>query len=708
MLGETIRDLLVRQTPNLFRLYLNSHAAGACVLLTQAVARTWGETADDWRVYLANGGDDALSGAIKLARYANGAEGRSFGGLLLDPHRRLASLFCLPTVGGPPAPLVPGLDGASDPAAARRLLEDGDPPGLAVIEQRTLREDFGRWAPVIRRLAKLPRPPRWIVVAERDDVAAALRRQPAEKPPFSPEVVVFDESYVNGELPFGAFAARKPLDRNWLRRGMATFHSTTFQPNAIASSHVVRCCEQFLPELHAECAAELQRLAHDAGRTLRMLERRYDPKLARWIAVAGFGRLGVRAAGHYVLQGRRRVFDGVAGVACSLRGHNPPDFLDELARTPDRQACQRELAGRLKRLTGLGCFLPASSGAAAVECGLRIGLAAQPSRPHVLALQGGYSGKTLFALAGTSSPKYKRGVGPLYPHVAYVDPFAADAPQQLERACRELPVGVVLFELVQGVGGVRALPDPIVRTLERVRASTGCLLLADEIQTGMFRTGPFARSTAVGLQPDIMTVGKAVSDMMIPFSLALYSEAVRDRLADQRIDFEPSPDRTRRFALGYRTLLNSLRRCDASQFTADLQRRGDLLAACLRDQLSGVRSVRDVRCYGLLVGVELDCARGLRRRIRRLLPQLYLLRMLRNAKFPLLMGFCQYLPHVLKFTPPLSVADAEIVAACEAIGAALRTPLPQLLLEAAVHAQVRPQLQRLGRAALRLPRGNTT
>ena len=164
----------------------------------------------------------------------------------------------------------------------------------------------------------------------------------------------------------------------------------------------------------------------------------------------------LRATGHYVETRAGRWFDAVAGVACSVRGHNPASYVEDIAATPpNTDDCREELAERLHALTGLPHFTPAVSGAAAVEQALKLALASQYPRNYVIALEGGFAGKTLFALTGTWSPKLRTGLAPLYPHVIFVDPFAPDAVAALEAACEQHPVAVIQFELIQAVGGVR-------------------------------------------------------------------------------------------------------------------------------------------------------------------------------------------------------------------------------------------------------------
>src|SRR5262249_34472041 len=146
---------------------------------------------------------------------------------------------------------------------------------------------------------------------------------------------------------------------------------------------------------------------------MELFRRLYSPSLARAIGMTGFKTREVRAAGDFVLVASCAVLDTVGGVACSVRGHNPPAYAAELDADAGSD-CEAELAGRLRDLTGLEHLLPAVSGASAVENALKVALVAQFPRRHVLALQAGFGGKTLLALTGTWNAAYKENLDPLY------------------------------------------------------------------------------------------------------------------------------------------------------------------------------------------------------------------------------------------------------------------------------------------------------
>jgi 4-aminobutyrate aminotransferase-like enzyme len=205
------------------------------------------------------------------------------------------------------------------------------------------------------------------------------------------------------------------------------------------------------------------------------------------------------------------------------------------------------------------------------------------------------------------------------------------------------------------------------------------LLLIDEVQTGMHRTGPFTLGGSLGLTPDLLVVGKGTSDMMFPFALLLYSATVQEKL-DQAGSHLPGAVRQRYgYEFGYRTVLNVLRRAEELNLAVGVAKAGELFAGLLREGLAGCKAVREVRVYGLLIGIELDADRWPRRWFHKRLYSLYLYALLRHPRYPVLVGFCQYEPNVLKITPPLNASDEDLRQVCASIVDVLRRPFHRLL-----------------------------
>jgi len=686
---ETCRDLIRLRVPNLLRLYLNPCVAQTCVVLSECVRELFPAAANQPRYpsFLANSGGEALSGAIKLLRYTLN---RTAAAANMTEEQREPPLTYLCGEGWPAGFVSESVWDSQTQEAGRVIFlpgimrvpvlelpailkDESVTQGIVAISAAVL-ADSGR--ALAAQLQSFQNRGGLLIVSLTAESVRLPRSFTAGD--LVPDVVVYDQSFTGHEVPFGAFSARLDLYVAWMQRRMSQFHSTTFQPNTISTQHFLRWCPRLLPTVSERVHAELQSLLVDPQQLMAVFKGLFNPSLGKLIAAAGFDRADVTADGHYVQAGGRRLFDGVGGVACSLRGHNPETWCEELEQLGGRD-CRREAGILLAELTGLANVVPAVSGASAVETALRLALiAAWPAR-QVVVLRGGYGGKTLLALTATEKPWYRQHLQPLYSHVTWIDPFAADAAQQLEKTVNEQPTAVVQLELIQGVGGVREVPLPLLEKIETLRRRAGFLVLVDEIQTGVFRTGPFVRSSHTPLRPDLLTLGKGVSDMMFPFALTLYSNEVADllkrhnsTLADQlREDF--------RHETAWRCLLNVLQRSSAGNLSARVREAGKLLQVALEHELEGLPLVRQTRVFGLLAGIELATDGRLLQKLGLKLPQLYLLRMLQHQRFPLLMGFCQYQPGVLKFTPPLTATPEELQAAAGTIGEALRTSTGRLL-----------------------------
>ncbi|HZZ82070.1 MAG TPA: aminotransferase class III-fold pyridoxal phosphate-dependent enzyme [Gemmataceae bacterium] len=663
---DTLSQLIHEQTPNLLRLYISPYVTQTCLCLSRYVQTAWqNQPEEEQATFLANSFDEALSGAIKLVRYANSVDRRATSVLVFDPSGRLGP-FVSAKANGHDVAFLPGIEVAGHDAS--NIVSVG---AIVLVAG----PELDRHADAIRAIVRLDTP-RLIVCFDRASLGSWRREPNGWWRELSPDVVIFDESFVDHHVPFGAFTGRKTLFDHWNRPGKTTFHSTTFQPNSIASLHFIRSLAKADPEFHAVNAGELAKFQADRSACGDWYARLYSSSLRKTARSAGFADAGVRASGAFVHINGRQIFDAVGGVACSVRGHNPPGYVGELAGLHNAEV---ELATRLRELTGMPGMVPAVSGASAVESALKLALVAQFPRRHVIALRSGFGGKTLLALTGTANPAYKDRIEPLYADVHYVDPFAADAVAQLETALKQNPVAVVQVELIQGVGGVRQIPDSVIRFLDAHRQQFGYLLLVDEVQTGMCRTGPFTRSGALGITPDLLLLGKATSDMMFPCALMLFSQAVRDKLAAASSDLPEVLRRRHGYEFGYKTMLNVLRHFETHRVSEHVSAAGKMISDLLGAGLAMCPYVREVRVFGLLFAIELDDSRWPLRWFRKKLNAIYLYAMLRHPTFPVLAGFCQYEPNVLKITPPLDITPEQVRAMCATMVDVLSRPFPRLL-----------------------------
>ncbi len=701
---QTCDQIIRLKIPNLLRLYLNPFVAQTCIALAEMVSEVWPESKKEGRrsSFLANSGEEALSGALKLARYTQNVRWKKDASItenrssltqvwLVDDGSRFRH-FAETTVGRDESnrsyesyepisvQFIPEMISMSTSEFIAQIDQEKVLAGILVLSPQAVRE--------VRRSKELHHAVQRYCNIGRSLMIACLDQDlfldsaTSAKNGLVPDVVVFDESFTRRQVPFGAFTARREIAAQWTVKGMTNFHSTTFQPNTVSTMHFLKCLQEHSEAFYRQLQPALKpllvdhELLHDTFRDL------FSSSLAKVISLAGYVQEDVTASGHYVRVGNKRVFDGVGGVACSLRGHNPADWAKEIKELDAAEDILGEVEHRLTVLTGLPHHVPAVSGAAAAEHAIKLALAAQPSRSLIVAFQGGFGGKTLLALSGTAKNFYRTNLDPLYANVVYLDPFADDAASQLQQISSTTPIAVIQMELIQGVGGVREIPDSLLECIEEIRQQTGALLFVDEIQTGMFRTGPFVRSPQKSIQPDLLTIGKGVSDMMFPFALTLYSDSIESQLRSSNSTLASDLSNKYSYELGYRALLNTLRRADHEDISHQVTVAGQQFRNELVRQLSGVTLVRDIRCYGLLIGIELNCQNSLIQRFGLNAAQLYLLQMMNHASCPVLMGFCQYEPHILKFTPPLTVTEDEVTTVCRTIADTLRTSTVKMLFTA--------------------------
>jgi acetylornithine/succinyldiaminopimelate/putrescine aminotransferase len=711
-LAETYDQILHEEEPNFLRLYLNPHVARTCFCLDRYVRTTWadaetapgrpGDPRNEGQSFLANGLEEALGGAIKLTRYARYVRGRRSQTLVFDPADRLAGFAGVRLAGGDTVSFLPGVrvlgKGELCGMGGIRDVESGLENGLAESQATGINSLVlvAGTDPVLDQHAELIRTlvdrhaPLVITCVDRAGLAAIRSGSTGILRELVPDITIFDESFVNRVVPFAAFTARKWLFDCWNHSAKATFHSTTFQPNTISTRHFMRCLAEFDPAFFHEHHELLERLGTDLSLRGEVYRRLFNPSLSRLIRATRFVTSDVRAAGSSIFVDGRPLFDAVSGVACSFRGHNPPSYGREMnALEPPARAHEgspgagvsliAELGNRLRSLTGLEFLLPAVSGATAVENALKIALVAQFPRRHVLALKAGFGGKTLLSLTATANQSYKERIDPLYADVHYVDPFAPDALAQIDGLMEAHEFAVVQIELIQSVGGVRPVPDDVIQHLAASRQRWGYLLLVDEVQTGMYRTGPFIRSQAVGVVPDLLLLGKATSDMMFPFALTLYSAAVRARVERNGSDLIALIQQQYGYDHGFKTVLNVLRQAETENTSRRVACAGELIAKLLSEGLASCPVVADVRVFGLLIGIELDVRKRPQRWLRKRLSTFYLLAMLRHNRFPVLAGFCQYEPNVLKITPSCHASHDEIRQCCATIVDVLKRPLRRVI-----------------------------
>jgi acetylornithine/N-succinyldiaminopimelate aminotransferase len=336
--------------------------------------------------------------------------------------------------------------------------------------------------------------------------------------------------------------------------------------------------------------------------------------------------------------------DFMAGIAVASLGHGHPNLVAAVSEQAGRlthisnlygTGPQKELARRLAELTGGMQSFFVNSGAEALECAIK--LARKHARvergietPVIVCATDGFHGRTLGALAATGQPAKQEPFAPLPPGFVHV-PFG-DADAVADAVTAE--TAAVLLEPIQGEAGVIVPPDDYLARVADTCAAAGSLLILDEVQTGIARTGTWFAHEAAGVDPDIMCLAKGLGGgLPIGVCLARPEVAATFALGDHGSTFGGGPVQ----CAAATAVLDTIEQED---LLANAERTGKLIATDLLD--GGIDGV--VRGRGLLIGIELDAP---------------VARDVAAAALKAGLLVNDATPSVVRVTPPLVVSEAE-------------------------------------------------
>ena len=216
----------------------------------------------------------------------------------------------------------------------------------------------------------------------------------------------------------------------------------------------------------------------------------------------------------------RRFLDFTAGIAVNVLGHAHPYLVEALSAQAHklwhisnlfRIEGGERLAERLKAVTFADTMFFTNSGAEALECAIKMArkyqyASGRPAKNRIITFEGAFHGRTLATIAAGGNPKYLEGFGPDLPGFDQVPFGNLDA----VRAAITDETGAILVEPIQGEGGVRVPPAGFLRGLRALCDEKGLLLVLDEVQCGVGRTGKLFAHEWAGITPDIMAVAKGI------------------------------------------------------------------------------------------------------------------------------------------------------------------------------------------------------
>jgi acetylornithine/N-succinyldiaminopimelate aminotransferase len=303
----------------------------------------------------------------------------------------------------------------------------------------------------------------------------------------------------------------------------------------------------------------------------------------------------------------RAYLDFISGIGVSSLGHAHPRLVSALAAQAEQllhtsnlyfHSLQSEVAARLSAMSGMPRTFFCNSGTEAVEACLKFARrfwhAQGTPRTEIVAFERAFHGRTMGALSVTWDEHYRTPFGPLLDGVTFV---SNSDPAALLAAVSDNTAAIIV-EPLQGEGGVRPLRPEIATAIAQACRNTGALLIADEVQCGLGRTGVAFYSSTIGLRPDLMALGKALGGG-VPVGAALFSERVAAAAA-----FGDHGSTYGGNLLACRAALVFLEEL-SSGLMAHVASVGPQIEAALRRVAARHPSVIDVRGAGVIWGVEL-------------------------------------------------------------------------------------------------------
>jgi ornithine--oxo-acid transaminase len=412
-----------------------------------------------------------------------------------------------------------------------------------------------------------------------------------------------------------------------------------------------------------------------AGEAMALNQRYLNPQLGRVLRTIGFDRDWAEGRGSLLIDREGHEYlDLLSGYGVFALGRNHPYVKEQLARvlaadTPSMpQLGTSTLAGVLaeqliaRAPSSLDAVVLSGSGTEAVEGAIKLARAAT-GRPRIIFCERGFHGLTLGSLSVNGNEEFRERFGPLLPGCDQV-PFGDSG--ALEAELGRGDVAAFIVEPVQGKGVYLAPDGYLLRAQEACRAA-GSLLIVDEVQTGLGRTGRFLALEHWGVEPDMVTVSKALSGGYVPLGALLASRAVFDATFNS---MERSVVHGSTFGggdLAAAAGLATLEVIERERLCERAARMGELLLELTRPFVERFEIVRDVRGLGLIWAVELGppagrAARRLWDAIERRQPGLFaqMITVPLFAEHRILTQVAGHHMNIVKALPPLVISEDEL------------------------------------------------
>ncbi|WP_288898137.1 aspartate aminotransferase family protein [uncultured Delftia sp.] len=344
----------------------------------------------------------------------------------------------------------------------------------------------------------------------------------------------------------------------------------------------------------------------------------------------------------------KQYLDALGGIAVNTLGHNHPKLVpalqDQVAKlihtsnyyhVPGQETLAKLLTERAKMTNVFFCSTGLEANEAAIKIARKYGVDKGIAKPVIVVYEHAFHGRSIATMTATGNPKVRDGFGPLLDGFLRVPVNDFEALQQATAGNPD--VVAVMMEPIQGEGGLHPMRIEYMQQVRALCDANGWLMMFDEVQAGMGRTGKWFAHQWAGIVPDVMTLAKGLgSGVPIGAVVAHGKAATVLQPGNHGSTFGGNP-------LAMRAGIETIRIMEEDGLLAHATKVGDRLKSTLQKELADVKGVVDVRGQGLIIGIELNKPCGA------LLG--------RGAEAGLL--FSVTADTVVRLVPPLIMAEAE-------------------------------------------------
>ncbi|QPR32395.1 aspartate aminotransferase family protein [Delftia acidovorans] len=307
----------------------------------------------------------------------------------------------------------------------------------------------------------------------------------------------------------------------------------------------------------------------------------------------------------------KQYLDALGGIAVNTLGHNHPKLVpalqDQVAKlihtsnyyhVPGQETLAKLLTERAKMTNVFFCSTGLEANEAAIKIARKYGVDKGIAKPVIVVYEHAFHGRSIATMTATGNPKVRDGFGPLLDGFLRVPVNDFEA---LQKATAGNPdVVAVMMEPIQGEGGLHPMRIEYMQQVRALCDANGWLMMFDEVQAGMGRTGKWFAHQWAGIIPDVMTLAKGLgSGVPIGAVVAHGKAATVLQPGNHGSTFGGNP-------LAMRAGIETIRIMEEDGLLAHTTKVGDHLKATLQKELADVKGVVDVRGQGLIIGIELN------------------------------------------------------------------------------------------------------